>query len=43
MIDEGKVNHSIAKLLHFHDQSHFTKVLKKFTNCTPKQFRSIYS
>lgn len=33
----------IAKLLHFHDQSHFTKVFKKFTNYTPKQFRSIYS
>ncbi|WP_010288179.1 helix-turn-helix domain-containing protein [Kurthia massiliensis] len=32
----------IAKLLHFHDQSHFTKVFKKITNYTPKQFRSTY-
>lgn len=32
----------IAKLLHFHDQSHFTKVFKKITNYTPKQFRSSY-
>lgn len=32
----------IAKLLHFHDQSHFTKVFKKVTNYTPKQFRSHY-
>ena len=32
----------IAKLLHFHDQSHFTKVFKKFTSYTPKQFRSNY-
>jgi YesN/AraC family two-component response regulator len=34
-------NHSlteISSLLNFHDQSYFTKVFKKFTGITPKQF-----
>ncbi|KOO45976.1 helix-turn-helix domain-containing protein [Priestia koreensis] len=29
----------IASLLNFHDQSHFTKVFKKITDTTPKQFQ----
>ncbi|UNL84981.1 helix-turn-helix transcriptional regulator [Priestia koreensis] len=29
----------IASLLNFHDQSHFTKVFKKVTQTTPKQFQ----
>lgn len=35
-------NHSLAEIysmLNFHDQSHFTKVFKKFTGVTPKQFK----
>jgi YSIRK-targeted surface antigen transcriptional regulator len=35
-------NHSLAEIysmLTFHDQSHFTKVFKKFTGVTPKQFK----
>jgi YSIRK-targeted surface antigen transcriptional regulator len=30
----------ISSLLNFHDQSHFTKVFKKFAGVTPKQFKS---
>jgi len=26
--------------LNFHDQSHFTKVFKKYTGTTPKKFKS---
>ncbi|MNO48018.1 HTH-type transcriptional activator Btr [compost metagenome] len=29
----------IATRLHFNDQSYFTKVFKKYTGTTPKQFR----
>ncbi|MNI59062.1 HTH-type transcriptional activator Btr [compost metagenome] len=29
----------IATRLHFNDQSYFTKVFKKYTGITPKQFR----
>ncbi|GAA0380634.1 helix-turn-helix domain-containing protein [Paenibacillus motobuensis] len=29
-----------ASLLNFHDQSHFTKVFKKYTGLTPKQFKN---
>lgn len=38
-------NHSILEicsLLHFTDQSHFTKNFKKFTGHTPKQYRQQY-
>lgn len=38
-------NHSILEicsLLHFTDQSHFTKNFKKFTQKTPKQYRQQY-
>lgn len=38
-------NHSILEicsLLHFTDQSHFTKNFKKFTGQTPKQYRQHY-
>lgn len=46
-IEEAKnlmtlTNHSLAEIysmLNFHDQSHFTKVFKKFTGVTPKQFK----
>lgn len=30
----------ISTLLNFHDQSHFTKVFKKYAGVTPKQFKS---
>nr|WP_235713497.1 AraC family transcriptional regulator [Bacillus mycoides] len=30
----------ISTLLNFHDQSHFTKVLKKHTGISPKQFKN---
>lgn len=47
-IDEAKslityTKHSLSKistLLNFHDQSHFTKVFKKYTGVSPKQFRN---
>ncbi|WP_227011817.1 helix-turn-helix transcriptional regulator [Paenibacillus lutimineralis] len=29
-----------ASLLNFHDQSHFTKVFKKYTGVTPKQYKN---
>jgi AraC-like DNA-binding protein len=46
-IEEAKylltsTNHSILDIsnwLDFHDQSHFTKIFKKFTGATPKKFR----
>ncbi|WMT43155.1 helix-turn-helix transcriptional regulator [Paenibacillus sp. D2_2] len=28
-----------ASLLNFHDQSHFTKVFKKYTGVTPRQYK----
>lgn len=50
-IDESKslmtyTKHSISEistLLNFHDQSHFTKVFKKHTGISPKQFKNGYS
>ncbi|ENQ3106725.1 YSIRK-targeted surface antigen transcriptional regulator [Bacillus sp. 491mf] len=47
-IDEAKslityTKHSLSEistLLNFHDQSHFTKVFKKYTGVSPKQFRN---
>lgn len=30
----------ISSLLNFHDQSHFTRLFKKYTGITPKKFRS---
>ncbi|WMT40892.1 AraC family transcriptional regulator [Paenibacillus sp. D2_2] len=33
---------SIGGRLNFYDQPHFTKVFKKFTGMTPKQYRSKY-
>ncbi|MGM0837223.1 MAG: helix-turn-helix domain-containing protein [Bacillota bacterium] len=32
----------IYSWLNFHDQSHFTKIFKKFTGHTPKQYRILY-
>ncbi|MFK4310495.1 YSIRK-targeted surface antigen transcriptional regulator [Bacillus sp. RC240] len=50
-IDESKslmtyTKHSISEistLLNFHDQSHFTKVFKKHTGISPKQFKNGHS
>ncbi|MGH1160552.1 helix-turn-helix domain-containing protein [Bacillus mycoides] len=50
-IDESKslmtyTKHSISEistLLNFHDQSYFTKVFKKHTGISPKQFKNGYS
>ncbi|GAF67115.1 putative response regulator [Bacillus sp. TS-2] len=49
-VDEAKLllkftNHSLLKvstMLHFHDQSYFTKVFKKHTGLTPKRYKLMY-
>lgn len=49
-VDESKklmtyTRHSISEistLLNFHDQSHFTKIFKKHTGISPKQFKNGY-
>ncbi|MBP3972979.1 helix-turn-helix transcriptional regulator, partial [Bacillus sp. WL1] len=33
----------ICTWLNFNDQSYFTKVFKKFTNMTPRQYREKYT